>query len=647
MIPIYNHNKAPLNEVTRWDILRRSQRESPVRFDKKKFYKAKDFNNVDFNELFENNNFTWSSRVGDYIVTLSFEGAFEILRWKVRSFNGTNRWKRITHRMLVECLSEALDRRDLYIDCSCPDFCLVEDTKIKLLNGEVVDMKELLNKFNNNEDIWVYSTDEQGDFKPGHVTDVWVSGYVTDLIEVTLDNGKTIITTPNHKYMLRTGEYLEASKLTKGQSLMPLYFSYHNGYESVKLNTEVKSFVSVYKQVADTLLQEQIEEAKIRSGESIISIHHMDFNKLNNYPSNLYPMGHQEHWKYHSDHVKDNPEQLQRFIQGGLAYWKTPEGRKQKSSEMHNTMRNYWDNMTEEERLAHNKHSHQWQQDENYRKKMSDFRKNYWANLDDETRVQRYTENAINLNGVNGEKASARIKKYWNSLSPEQYDWHCEQNRINGAKAIVTEKCIEARRENGKKRARQKLIDNGTKVIKYLLDNNIPFTEENYTKYREKGFPHYNTIKELGLVDQYNHKVKSIRTIHLDTPVPVYDLTVDKYNNFYVDAGVVLHNCYRFAYWATQAGCKHGVQQNTAPKVRNVKNNKGYCCKHILSVLYGKRWVPAAANKWLQFIKQNHELAEWFIWGQYSKTATDKRNKYVNSNKETDEEETNKELAYT
>ena len=117
-----NQYKTPLNEVTRWDILRRSQRESPVRFDKKKFYKARDFNNVDFKDLFENNNFTWSSRVGDYIVTLSFEGAFDILRWKTKSFNGTNRWKRITHRMLVECLSEALDRRDLYIDCSCPDF---------------------------------------------------------------------------------------------------------------------------------------------------------------------------------------------------------------------------------------------------------------------------------------------------------------------------------------------------------------------------------------------------------------------------------------------------------------------------------------------------------------------------------------------
>ena len=37
----------PLNEVTRWEIIRRSQREAPVRFQKKNNYRAKDFNNVD------------------------------------------------------------------------------------------------------------------------------------------------------------------------------------------------------------------------------------------------------------------------------------------------------------------------------------------------------------------------------------------------------------------------------------------------------------------------------------------------------------------------------------------------------------------------------------------------------------------------
>lgn len=72
---------------------------------------------------------------------------------------------------------------------------------------------------------------------------------------------------------------------------------------------------------------------------------------------------------------------------------------------------------------------------------------------------------------------------------------------------------------------------------------------------------------------------------------------------------------YRFSFWATQAGMKYGVQQNRPPKVRNVKNNKGYVCKHILSVLYGKRFVPGAAKAWLQYIQANPEVAEELIWG--------------------------------
>ena len=117
----YGKYRMPLNEVTRWEIIRRSQREAPVRFQKKANYRAKDFNNVDFKDVFENDNFTWSSRVGDYIVTISFEGAFDLLKWQLKSMRGKNRWKRINHRMLVDVLSKALDTEDLFIDCTCPD----------------------------------------------------------------------------------------------------------------------------------------------------------------------------------------------------------------------------------------------------------------------------------------------------------------------------------------------------------------------------------------------------------------------------------------------------------------------------------------------------------------------------------------------
>ena len=115
------YDKAPLNEVTRWEVLRRSQSESPERYLKKKFYRAKDFNNVIFEKLFTNDSFVWKSRVGDYIVTVSFEGAFENLKQIVKSWSGVNRWKRITLSILTRCLSEALDNEDLYLDCTCPD----------------------------------------------------------------------------------------------------------------------------------------------------------------------------------------------------------------------------------------------------------------------------------------------------------------------------------------------------------------------------------------------------------------------------------------------------------------------------------------------------------------------------------------------
>ena len=114
--------KFPLNEITRWDIIKRSKSESPERFQKQKFYRAKDFDNVDFQELFENDTFTWKSRVGDYIVTISFEGAFANLYTKVGSWSGKNRWKRIDLHLLTQCLSKALDEEDLYVNCTCPDF---------------------------------------------------------------------------------------------------------------------------------------------------------------------------------------------------------------------------------------------------------------------------------------------------------------------------------------------------------------------------------------------------------------------------------------------------------------------------------------------------------------------------------------------
>lgn len=154
----------------------------------------------------------------NYEVTIRFEGVVDELHKQMRTY------KDFDIKTVMKTLTGCFDRQNVFMHCSCPDFCLEENTKIRLLNNDIKTIKEIKEMYDNGEEIWVYSIDEQGNPKHGKVNEVWVSGYAHDMIKVTLDNGESIITTPNHRYMLRDGRYEEAQNLIVGQSLMPLHF---------------------------------------------------------------------------------------------------------------------------------------------------------------------------------------------------------------------------------------------------------------------------------------------------------------------------------------------------------------------------------------------------------------------------------------
>lgn len=212
-----------LYEIDRKNLVGKTKVQSPNRYNKRLGYKAGGFDGIDPEQLLANDLLATQVHVGDYICNVAYRGVLKRLLEVLREQPKPN----VTLQSVIRAVTRAMDNTDIYVNCTCPDFCLHEDTMIKLLNNEVVSVKDLLNKFNNNEEIWVYSTDKNGDFKPGKVTDVWISGYSSKMIKVTLDNDKYVITTPNHKFMLRDGSYCEAQNLTKDMSLMPLYFSYH------------------------------------------------------------------------------------------------------------------------------------------------------------------------------------------------------------------------------------------------------------------------------------------------------------------------------------------------------------------------------------------------------------------------------------
>ena len=519
-----------------------------------------------------------------------------------------------------------------------------ENTKIKLLNGNVVTVKQLKYMYENGEELWLYSTDKNGDFRPGKVSNVWVSGQSNRMLKITLDNGKSIITTPNHLYMLRDGSYLSADKLAIGDSLMPLYFQYTNGYENTKRNSIIypTRFDSVYKTVANELLQTEINDAKIRTNEDIIVIHHKDFNKLNNYPSNLYPMGKLEHWYYHAHLGSKN---LDKLIEAGKKFWKEDprrfEARKKQKKNAREYQLNMWANFTEQERLEYINKS-KYTVDRN---KLSLSLKSVWDNYTDEQKQERLRTNSFITNNpmknpefLNSEKMvqrnnhvsesghkymqsltseerklkygtrlgikdsektkkkkSLRMKQYCNEhpnchqYSEEHMQYMTELSKIPSHTDEANQKRSATLKKNWldklvatdeltrKKMLLSKQLRNidwsnieqrdritlgkAISVIAYLYLNDIDITEDNYIKYKSKKTPKITTINNMGMNFEslvsiggfnYNHKIVDIETILYEEPIDVYDIEVEKYHNFYVDAGVMLHNCYRMAYQATK-----------------------------------------------------------------------------------------------
>ena len=56
--------------------------------------------------------------------------------------------------------------------------------------------------------------------------------------------------------------------------------------------------------------------------------------------------------------------------------------------------------------------------------------------------------------------------------------------------------------------------------------------------------------------EAYNHRVRNVKTIVLENPIAVYDLTVPKYHNFAIDGNVFVHNC---AGWSLKQLIQEGL----------------------------------------------------------------------------------------
>lgn len=99
--------------------------------------------------------------------------------------------------------------------------CFSGDTMIPLMNGNTKSIKELA-EGGEGKEFWVYSVKENGRIISAKASAA-KTGLNKELVKIVLDNNKEITCTPDHKFLLRDGSYLQAKDLIPGvHSLMPL-----------------------------------------------------------------------------------------------------------------------------------------------------------------------------------------------------------------------------------------------------------------------------------------------------------------------------------------------------------------------------------------------------------------------------------------
>ena len=187
--------------------------------------------------------------------------------------------------------------------------CLTMDTKVPLLDGRTLSLSEITEEYNNGKQLWVYSCDPvTGKFAPGLVSWAGVTRKDTDVMRLTLDNGKTITCTLDHKFPVWNKGFVRADKLIVGESMIPFYTreekvmpkssKYHQHFD----NSD-KKWVFTHRAVSswkdNNLLENEwvYDESFVNERKS--NVHHKNYNRYNNSPENLVRMNYKDHFKYH------------------------------------------------------------------------------------------------------------------------------------------------------------------------------------------------------------------------------------------------------------------------------------------------------------------------------------------------------------
>jgi deoxycytidine triphosphate deaminase len=152
---------------------------------------------------------------------VDFKGPVCIIPPNSFALASTMEYFRVPRNVLVACLGKSTYAR-----------CFSGDTRVALANGTAPTLEEMARRYENGEIFRGFSIAKDGRLIVSLLDAPRFIGR-DSLLEIELDNGERIHATPDHKFMRRDGQLVEAHMLRPQDSLMPLDRNAHRGEDAV------------------------------------------------------------------------------------------------------------------------------------------------------------------------------------------------------------------------------------------------------------------------------------------------------------------------------------------------------------------------------------------------------------------------------
>jgi dCTP deaminase len=400
----------------------------------------------------------------------------------------TMEYFRIPRSVLTICLGKSTYAR-----------CFTGDTRVALVDGTAPTLEEMARRSEDGELFWGYSVGPLGRII---VTLLDAPRFIgtEPVIEVDLDNGQTIRCTPDHRFVTRDGQMVQADDLRPGRSLMPLYRQAARGYEMVF--QPVDGHLYPTHRLAD--------EWNIRAGLYTdipgTHRHHQDCDRRNNRPWNITRMGAEEHIRLHNIETfgpEFDPDEHSQAIREALARLaKDPNWAQHYSDVQRERTLRFWS----EEEYAEKR---QALIDE--RRNPSDERREAHRRAT----IERYLDPSERL------RQSELMKKAWENDADRRIRQAEIARHIRLREEITPDSVRKALDETGSIRGAARLLGCDRSVFRRFPDVLHAFRGQSKAA--------------------DNHKVTSVRS--LSGTHDVYCLTVPEAGNFALEAGVFVSNC--------------------------------------------------------------------------------------------------------